>query len=288
MTSCILMSYLCAIFAYIMAKWKGKHNLNSKGTTGNPIVDIFNGVELNPKHLKLDWKLQLFRSSMTMFAMLNVVMVADQIVKSQGAVSPQLVVAAICQVIYAMDALYFEEYFFLSHDAMNTGYGWSLLNSYLFFPFLPTLTTRYLMGVSAPMAWYYLVVIGVVFALGYLVYRSSENQRCEFAKNPSNPALANIETMVAGGNKKLIVNSWWGIVRHPNYLGEILITWSWVLPAACSLGRTALVPYYLPVVTTILLLIRSHQLNQKNKRKFGAVWTTYTEKVKSNIIPYVY
>ena len=58
---------------YFIFRWKGKHNLNSKGTTGNPIVDIFNGVELNPKHLKLDWKLQLFRSSMTMFAMLNVV-----------------------------------------------------------------------------------------------------------------------------------------------------------------------------------------------------------------------
>jgi len=33
------------------------------------------------------------------------------------------------------------------------------------------------------------------------------------------------------GGRKLLVSGWWGLVRHPNYLGEILIQWSWVLPA---------------------------------------------------------
>jgi steroid 5-alpha reductase family enzyme len=62
-------------------------------------------------------------------------------------------------------------------------------------------------------------------------YRSSETQRCEFAKDPSNPSLAHLETLSTAGNKKLIVSGWWGLVRHPNYLGEVLIQWSWVLPA---------------------------------------------------------
>ena len=43
-----------------------------------------------------------------------------------------------------MDALYFEEYYFFSHDAMNNGYGFSLISSYLCFPFLPTLITKYM------------------------------------------------------------------------------------------------------------------------------------------------
>ena len=64
-----------------------------------------------------------------------------------------------------------------------------------------------------------------------LIYRSSETQRCEFAKDPANPTLAHLETVTTAGNKKLIVSGWWGLVRHPNYLGEILIQWSWVLPA---------------------------------------------------------
>ena len=61
--------------------------------------------------------------------------------------------------------------------------------------------------------------------------RSSETQRCEFAKDPNNPALAHLETLTTAGNKKIVVSGWNGLVRHPNYLGEILIQWSWVLPA---------------------------------------------------------
>ena len=45
-------------------------------------------------------------------------------------------------------------------------------------------------------------------------------------------------------------------VRHPNYLGELLVQWSWVLPAAPTLGLAQLVPYYLPVVTTLMLVLR--------------------------------
>ena len=33
-----------------------------------------------------------------------------------------------------------------------------------------------------------------------------------------------------------------------------------------SLGFSILVPYYLPVITTLMLLVRSYQLNQRNKR----------------------
>ena len=65
----------------------------------------------------------------------------------------------------------------------------------------------------------------------YIVNRSSETQRCEFAKNPNNPNLAHLEVLTTAGNKKLVVSGWWGLVRHPNYLGEILMSWSWVLPA---------------------------------------------------------
>ena len=70
-----------------------------------------------------------------------------------------------------------------------------------------------------------------VFADFENIFRSSETQRCEFAKDPANPALAHLETVTAANNKKLIVSGWWGLVRHPNYLGEVLIQWSWVLPA---------------------------------------------------------
>jgi len=148
--------------------------------------------------------------------------------------------------------------------------------------------TRYLLDRSPEVAWYYLVLIGLMNALGYIIYRSSESQRCEFAKDPSNPVLSHLETVSTAGNRKLIVSGWWGMVRHPNYLGELLIQWSWVLPAVGSLGVTDLVPYYLPVVTTLMLMVRCTQINQRNKRKYGNAWTSYSERVRSNIIPKVF
>lgn len=75
------------------------------------------------------------------------------------------------QVVYAMDAMFFEEYFFQSHDAMNSGFGWSLVSSYTYFPFLPTLTTLYLVQAAPALPWYYLVAIGLMNLLGYVIYR---------------------------------------------------------------------------------------------------------------------
>jgi len=51
---------------------------------------------------------------------------------------------------------------------------------------------------------------------------------------------------------------------------------------------TDLVPYYLPVVTTLMLVIRCVQINRRNKKKYGNAWDEYCGKVKANIIPLVF
>ena len=50
------------------------------------------------------------------------------------------------------------------------------------------------------------------------------------ARNPKSPELVHVETFEGPQGKKLIVSGLWSIVKHPNYLGEILIQWSWVIP----------------------------------------------------------
>merc|ERR1712029_273554 len=49
--------------------------------------------------------------------------------------------------------------------------------------------------------------------------------------DPNSPAMKHLETLPTAGGRKLLISGWWGLVRHPNFLGEILINWSWVLPA---------------------------------------------------------
>jgi len=283
-----------ALVGLALSYWAKKSNLN-KQNTGNIIVDFYNGREMNPRFLGMDLKLICFRFSMITLALLNVVLVLNDIIAKKTtfdlaglkAVNPTIVIAAAFQIFFALDAMFFEEYFFHSHDAMNSGYGLSMINSYATFPFLPTLITKYLIARSPHVAWYYLAGIVLIKLVGYVIFRSTEVQRCEFAKDPNNPALAHLETMETSNGRKIPVSGWWSIVRYPNYLGDFLIQWSWALPVAAA-GLTDVIPYFLPTLTTALSMLAAHQINQKNKRKYGATWDSYCEKVRSNIIPKVY
>ena len=146
MASSLVFSLALALLAGILAKLTPgrKSNVNAKGNTGNLIVDFINGREFNPTFLRRDLKLQTFRFSMIGLAILNVTLVINSIVKAGGVANPVVVMASAFQVLYALDAMFFEEYYFFSHDAMNTGFGFSIIASYMTFPFLPTLITQYL------------------------------------------------------------------------------------------------------------------------------------------------
>ena len=98
------------------------------------------------------------------------------------------------QVLYALDAMFFEEYFFFSHDYMHSGLGLNLICSYLTFPFIPTLITQYLIQRSPVMNWYYLMAIAFVNAIGYIIFRASETQRCEFNKDSETASIKSKST----------------------------------------------------------------------------------------------
>ena len=41
---------------------------------------------------------------------------------------------------------------------------------------------------------------------------------------------AGLETIATATGKRLLVSGWWGLVRHPNYLGDLLMALAWSLP----------------------------------------------------------
>ena len=41
--------------------------------------------------------------------------------------------------------------------------------------------------------------------------------------------VADAETILTATGRQLLVSGWWGLVRHPNYLGDILMALSWSL-----------------------------------------------------------
>lgn len=43
-----------------------------------------------------------------------------------------------------------------------------------------------------------------------------------------------LETIATATGKRLLVSGWWGLVRHPNYLGDLLMALAWSLPCGKS------------------------------------------------------
>lgn len=81
-----------------------------------------------------------------------------------------------------------------------------------------------------------------------------------------------------------MASSFWGWVRQPNYVGEILIC----LASAALIGRFSCVPLILILSPIVLLAIRARRVNQHNDNKYNSAWTQYCKRVKNLLIPNVY
>lgn len=49
---------------------------------------------------------------------------------------------------------------------------------------------------------------------------------------------ADLKSIPTATGKNLLVSGWWGVVRHPNYLGDLLMALAWSLPCGQSLLGT--------------------------------------------------
>jgi delta14-sterol reductase len=92
------------------------------------------------------------------------------------------------------------------------------------------------------------------------------------------------ESIEAGG-KRVLVSGFWGLSRHINYLGEILMACGLTL----SLGYPGnLWPWLYPLYYVALLVPRQIQDDARCARKYGALWEEYRRRVPWRIIPRVY
>ena len=60
-------------------------------------------------------------------------------------------------------------------------------------------------------------------ALGYLIFRASNNQKNLFRHDPGHPWVKQLKTLKTDRGTELIISGWWGISRHINYFGDWLL-----------------------------------------------------------------
>ncbi|XP_005062983.1 PREDICTED: delta(14)-sterol reductase-like [Ficedula albicollis] len=76
-------------------------------------------------------------------------------------------------------------------------------------------------------------------ALGLWIFHGATTQRSLFSRDPRDPRVAGLPTVPTATGQVLLAGGWWGLVRRPDDLGELLMALGWTLPC----GET---PFHTP------------------------------------------
>jgi delta14-sterol reductase len=253
------------------------------------LADFFLGRSANPQLWggRVDAKMWLYLVGAIMLE-LNILSFAahHQIIYGYHS-SPGIYLSTALLSFFVIDYLTFEEVHLYTYDffAERTGFklGWGCIAFYPFFYSIPLWSTVDLPSAQTPV--WLLVIYTLVFFSGWILSRGANLQKYSFKKDPGRTFLGIKPEAISDGNRSLLVNGFWGLSRHINYLGEILMATGIVLAVGYPLMPW---PWLYPAYYVLLLFTRQHADDRRCSVKYGDLWNEYLKKVPYRIIPFIY
>lgn len=285
--SCLL-SFVLNVLLHVKSYAAPDDELNPSAKTGNFIYDFFMGRELHPRIGKyFQFKLLIYRYVVTAWILIHLMYVQKEY-DEFGSVKPSLLVVVTAQIFYCIAVFFWdEEQTIYSFDIKNEGLGFqNIIGNLAIVPFIYTNHSRYLIDhhndpvVSFPILASAVVVLGVGL---YLVIQSNY-EKMEIRRNPHLSGVKTIEPTEKGNTRRLLISGVWGFVRHPNYLGEMLLGLGFGL--VC--GWSDFFPWFYFVFITGILGHRALRDEVRCKEAHGKAWDEYCRRVRCRILPYVF
>ncbi|KAJ6666839.1 hypothetical protein lerEdw1_018841 [Lerista edwardsae] len=280
-------SVVFSIYLYARSLKAPPKELSPGGNSGNIIYDFFMGRELNPRIGNFDLKFFCeLRPGLIGWVVVNLVMLLTEM-KMQHWTTPSLAMILVnsFQLLYVADGLWFEEAILTIMDITYEGFGFMLVfGDLVWVPFLYSLQAFYLVNHPNEISWPTASAIVALKILGYYIFRAANLQKHAFRRNPKDPKLAHLKVIPTATGKNLLASGWWGLVRHPNYLGDLIMALAWSLP--CGLNH--LLPHFYIIYFIILLIHREARDEHQCKKKYGLAWEKYCQRVPYRIFPYIY
>lgn len=283
-TASVMMAILQAVACYALSFQDGKL-LALGGNTGNHIYDFFIGRELNPSVGPFDVKsFNELRPGLILWVLINISMACEQATRRGGLryVTDSMWLVLSFQTWYVADGLYNEPAILTTMDITTDGFGFMLsIGDLAWVPFVYSLQARYLAFTPVELGPIWTAVVFLVNLAGYYIFRDANGEKNAF-RNGQNPK--NLKYFTTTNGSKLLTSGWWGLSRHPNYLGDLLMALAWSLPT----GFGTPITYFYVVYFAVLLIHRQRRDDENCAKKYGKDWEKYRKIVPYRIIPYIY
>lgn len=185
---------------------------------------------------------------------------------------------------FLCEYLFFEEVHLYTYDFVAERVGFKLTwGCLVFYPYFYGVGLWGLSEAPNPQRAWLLPVSAVIFFTGWMFARGANMQKYWFKRDPHKKAFGFMEPVALEG--RVLVSGFWGLSRHVNYLGELLMATG----LALSLGHPgAWEPWLYPLYYVLLLFPRQWDDDRRCAKKYGPLWDAYVQRVKWRIIPFVY
>jgi protein-S-isoprenylcysteine O-methyltransferase Ste14 len=262
----------------------------SAPSTGKPfLADLFLGRLENPQFFgrRVDAKMYLYLIGAVLLELNVLSFAAHQKQVNGGEFTPSVVLYCGLFSFFVCEYLFFEEVHLYTYDffAERVGFklGWGCFTFYPFFYCVGLWSTARFADPRTSL--WLLILAAAVFYSGWGLSRGANLQKFVYKTRPTAKLFGRSQESITDGEHTLICGNFWGISRHVNYLGEILMA----IGLALSLGHpTDPLPWLYPIYYVALLFARERDDDKRCAAKYGALWDDYKAKVPYRIIPFIY
>ncbi|KAH8883719.1 ERG4/ERG24 ergosterol biosynthesis protein [Thozetella sp. PMI_491] len=284
--------YALSVVAYLKAYYAPSH-LEDLAFSGSMLYDFLMGIELNPRFGQhWDWKLfHNGRPGIIGWTLIDLTYAALQY-QTHGTITNSMLIINLLHGIYVADFFINEDWYLRTIDICHEYFGFYLAwGSAVWLPSIYTLQAQYLARNPvdlSPLAATTILTLGLG---GYVFFRLANRQKDRVRKSKGDCYVWGAKAKVMrchfktiNGQKHetlLLLSGWWGIARHFNYVGDLILSFS--MCALC--GTRDLLPWAYAIFMACILIHRCYRVDQRCRVKYGAQWDEYCSLVRWNMVP---
>jgi protein-S-isoprenylcysteine O-methyltransferase Ste14 len=275
----------CIFSCYLY--WHGtRFAAEDQSLTNNALYNFWLGTSLNPRVKRFDLKLFCEgRPGLIGWIAINLSLAAKQFEALGHLTIPMILVCAF-QFWYVADYFFHEEAILTTWDIKYENFGYMLcFGDLVWVPFTYTIQTHYLVNHSHDLPPWAVLAIVLLNIAGCGMFRGANLQKHRFRQDPKTAIWGKPAKFIRTTHGALLLtNGWWGLSRHMNYFGDLLMGLAWCLP--CLFDSP--LPYFYFIYFTILLVHRERRDNKMCATRYNSDWESYCAKVPYRIVPGVY